>query len=610
MEIPGEYSSQINKGDPLPASAEVRTRWHADFGRVVAPSEAQRIERFLATGRVFLAASSIVAIWLDPTQPSRYAALAFGLLAAYAIHSLITLALVRFRETSTSSFRFTVHAIDVAWPALIGFFTQGPNSPFIALYIFVLLAAAYRWGYRETMGTAAATVVLLFLEALVISPGLAGVLEGRYTLNELIIRALYLLIIGYLLGFMGEEEKLLRAETAGIARTIARVQAETGVLGALRAAFDEVLFLFAARRAVLSMREISTGRAFLWEVRRDHPSQELNLVLSELDRARHEQYVFDAPGEVWHVFRRPRRDVLFDLFALDEEGTWRKHAAWTPPEAFLQARSFRSLLGAAINLGNEWSGCLLMFEPELVPTRDAAVHFFQTLCHQVTPAIYSRYLTRRLRSRAGAVERARVARELHDGVIQTLIGLEMEVDVLRRQANASPQRLAQDLSRAQGILHQEVLNLRELMLQMRPVDLTPKQLLDFLADAVERFRRDTGISARFVTLLPEVSLLPRVSNELARTVQEALVNVRKHSGARNVLVRFEAKDGYWKLLVDDDGRGFDFSGRLTHAELEAERKGPTIIMERVRSIGGELTVESTPGRGARLEIRVPQIGHE
>jgi len=610
MEIPGEYSSQIDKGDPLPASAEVRTRWHADFGRAVAPSEAQRIERFLATGRVFLAASSIVAIWLDPTQPSRYAALAFGLLAAYAIHSLITLALVRFRETSTSSFRFTVHAIDVAWPALIGFFTQGPNSPFIALYIFVLLAAAYRWGYRETMGTAAATVVLLFLEALVISPGLAGVLEGRYTLNELIIRALYLLIIGYLLGFMGEEEKLLRAETAGIARTIARVQAETGVLGALRAAFDEVLFLFAARGAVLSMREISTGRAFLWEVRRDHPSQELNLVLSELDRARHEQYVFDAPGEVWHVFRRPRRDVLFDLFALDEEGTWRKHAAWTPPEAFLQARSFRSLLGAAINLGNEWSGCLLMFEPELVPTRDAAVHFFQTLCHQVTPAIYSRYLTRRLRSRAGAVERARVARELHDGVIQTLIGLEMEVDVLRRQANASPQRLAQDLSRAQGILHQEVLNLRELMLQMRPVDLTPKQLLDFLADAVERFRRDTGISARFVTLLPEVSLLPRVSNELARTVQEALVNVRKHSGARNVLVRFEAKDGYWKLLVDDDGRGFDFSGRLTHAELEAERKGPTIIMERVRSIGGELTVESTPGRGARLEIRVPQIGHE
>jgi two-component system sensor histidine kinase DegS len=93
-------------------------------------------------------------------------------------------------------------------------------------------------------------------------------------------------------------------------------------------------------------------------------------------------------------------------------------------------------------------------------------------------------------------------------------------------------------------------------------------------------------------------------------VREALVNVRKHSGARNVLVRFAAKDGYWQLLVDDDGRGFDFSGRLNHAELEAERKGPTIMMERVRSIGGEPAIESSPGRDARLEIRVPQIGHE
>ena len=594
----------------MPAPAEVQTRLQANFARAVAPSEAQRIERFLATGRVFLAASSIVAIWLDPTQPSRYAPLAFGLLAAYALHSLVTLALVRYRGTSTSSFRFTIHAIDVAWPALIGFFTQGPNSPFIVLYIFVLLAAAYRWGFRETMGTAAATIVLLFLEALLISPGLAGVLEGRYTLNELIIRTLYLLIIGYLLGFIAEEEKFLRAETAGIARTMARVEAETGVLGTLRAVFDEVLFLFGARGALLSMREMSTDRTFLWEVRRDQPNQGLDVVLSELDPARREQYDFDAPGEVWHVFRstRTRRDVLFDLFALDEKGTWRKDASWRPPEAFLQARTFRSLLGAAINLGSEWSGCLLMFEPDLVPTRDAAVQFFQTLCHQVTPAVYSRYLTRRLRSRAGAVERARVARELHDGVIQTLIGLEMEVDVLGRQANVSSLRLSQELSRVQEILHQEVLNLRELMQQMRPVDLTPKQLLDFLAYAVDRFRRDTGISARFVTLLQEVSLMPRVSNELARAAQEALVNVRKHSGARNVLVRFDAQDGYWKLVVDDDGRGFDFSGRLTHAELEAERKGPTIIMERVRSIGGELAIESTPGRGARLEIRVPQSG--
>ena len=560
---------------------------------------------------MFLAASCLLAISLDPTQPSRYAPLAFVLLAAYTVHSLITLTLVRFGTASTPSFRFTIHAIDIVWPSLIGFFTEGPNSPFFALFTFVLLAAASRWGFQETMATAAATIVLLLIEVLVINPELARALEGRYTSNQLIMRALYLLIMGYLLGFLGEEEKQLRTETTGIARAVARAQAETGLLGAMRAVFDEALHMFGARAALLSVREERTGRAYLWEARRDHPSDDLDLVLSELDPTRREQYRFDAPGDVWHVFRGKgaRRDVLYNLLAVDEEGKRRKDAVWTPPAAFLQARNFRTLLGAAINLGNEMSGCLLIFEPVPAPTRDAAVLFFQTLCHQVTPAVYSTYLTHRLRSRVGAVERARVARELHDGVIQALIGLEMQVDVMRRQIDTSPDDLAQDLTRIQAVLRQEVLSLRELMQQMKPVDLTPKQFLDFLASAVDRFGRDTGISAHFVTPLQEVSLPPRVCTELARVVQEALVNVRKHSGARNVLVRFEAQDGYWKLLVDDDGCGFDFLGCLTHAELEAAHKGPVVIKERVRSIGGELSVRSTPARGARLDIRIPQLGH-
>ncbi|MGH9803926.1 MAG: sensor histidine kinase, partial [Candidatus Acidiferrales bacterium] len=152
---------------------------------------------------------------------------------------------------------------------------------------------------------------------------------------------------------------------------------------------------------------------------------------------------------------------------------------------------------------------------------------------------------------------------------------------------------------------QEVQNLRELMEQMRPVNLTPPQLLDFLADAAEKFQRATGIATTFVCEREEVSLSPRVCRELARIVQEALVNIRKHSGAQNAVVRFAAHDGRWRLVVDDDGRGFPFSGRFDLARLDAERKGPVVIKERVRTMGGEITVESTPGRGSRLEITLP-----
>jgi signal transduction histidine kinase len=73
-----------------------------------------------------------------------------------------------------------------------------------------------------------------------------------------------------------------------------------------------------------------------------------------------------------------------------------------------------------------------------------------------------------------------------------------------------------------------------------------------------------------------------------------------------VLVRLGAKNGRWVLIVEDDGSGFPFSGRLAQADLESLGKGPVVIKERVRLIEGDLTIESKPGQGARLEITVPQ----
>jgi signal transduction histidine kinase len=123
---------------------------------------------------------------------------------------------------------------------------------------------------------------------------------------------------------------------------------------------------------------------------------------------------------------------------------------------------------------------------------------------------------------------------------------------------------------------------------------------------VERFQRETGISARFLSTMKELNMPQNLCRELARIVQEALVNVRKHSRARQVLIRLSSSNGVWSVVIEDDGCGFPFSGRVSHAELEALGKGPLVIRERVRLIEGELTIESNPGRGSRLEISIPQ----
>jgi signal transduction histidine kinase len=84
--------------------------------------------------------------------------------------------------------------------------------------------------------------------------------------------------------------------------------------------------------------------------------------------------------------------------------------------------------------------------------------------------------------------------------------------------------------------------------------------------------------------------------------------VRKHSGARHALVRLGSSPDKWNLTVEDDGKGFPFAGRYNQNQMEEAGKGPMIIKERVLLIAGELTVESNPGQGTRLEISVPRSG--
>ncbi|OFV96666.1 MAG: hypothetical protein A3H28_03735 [Acidobacteria bacterium RIFCSPLOWO2_02_FULL_61_28] len=572
-------------------------------------SELQRAERVLATARAFLAISSFAAIYLDPTEPSRYARLAYASLAVYLLHSLIIVAFLRVRRKSTPRFSLVLHAVDIVWPAYITLFTEGSNSPFFLYFLFVLLAAAYRWGLIETLTTAATAVGLLFAEAVLVSsePQFAGFfVEGQFELNRLIIRAAYLLVLGFLVGYLAEQEKLLRAESLMVAQVMSKAQVERGLRGTLQGVLEDFLGLFDAKQALLAFQETRTGQGFLWELGR-RPDQDSGVIrLTEIGPEQQAIYFFPSAADTWHYIRPSQPGAAAgEILALNSEGRPLRDFPWPLPGSFLAAHPFsHALVALTVHFRREWVGRLFLLDPRLGSQRSEELWFAQTLFRRVAAGVYNVYILRRLRSQAGMLERARVARELHDGVIQSVSASVMRLDLLRRQAGAES-AAGEELGRIQHILRQEVVNLRELMEQMKPLDLDPGQLLEFLADLVEKFRRETGINALFISDVEEVAWRPRVCREVARIVQEGLVNVRRHSGARNVVVRLGKENGSWSLMIDDDGKGFPFAGRLSQAELEATRRGPLVIKERVRVIGGELTVDSTPGRGARLEIVIP-----
>ena len=181
-----------------------------------------------------------------------------------------------------------------------------------------------------------------------------------------------------------------------------------------------------------------------------------------------------------------------------------------------------------------------------------------------------------LRRRAEGVERARLARELHDGVIQTLIGVDMQLEVLARRSGGTPAERATAISAIQTTLRRETVNLRDLTEEMKigVAEVSAERVLDEVANLVDRFQRQTGIAAKFAGERVAVRLPPNARREVLRVVHEGLVNVRKHSGARHVLVRASVSSDRLRLSIEDDGRGFSFQGTLTQQELESQLQGP------------------------------------
>jgi signal transduction histidine kinase len=596
----------------------VRDRFLWRLRAPLGPGEVRRTERWLASARVFLAVSALVAIWMDPRE-IRYSIWAFGLLAFYIAQGMIIIIFLRRRQRSTTSFRVLVHSADLLWPAVISVFASGESNPFFLFFIFVLAAAAYRWGLWETVGTAAAAVILLWLESFAFQWGVVGWMDAflrshhlpalqldttYFEPRRLFIRSVYLLVVGLLLGYLAEQQKQLRAEKAVIARFLGRARVESGLTGSLQAIMGELLSVYGAKHVVMATQEASNYRIYVAEVR----ALEAEPTLRWLDPTEGDKdtYLYDSKAAAGYAEKNLKSGQETSVMALDAQGS----KIEKPNAEFLgklgQKYNFQTVMAVSFVFGQEWRGRVFLLDPTLTSDREEELHFLQELVQQVSPAVYNVLLLRRLRLRAGALERARFARELHDGAVQSLIAVEMQVDVLRRQASRKPEIIADELGRIQGLLREEVLKLRELMQQMKTLDVDAKKLPGLINDTVERFQRETGITARFLADLHELKMPQPVCREVARIVQEALVNVRKHSQARQVLVRLGSMNGNWKVEIEDDGRGFPFSGRFSQDELDTLGKGPVVIKERVRLIEGKLTIESTPGRGSRLEVIVPQ----
>lgn len=268
---------------------------------------------------------------------------------------------------------------------------------------------------------------------------------------------------------------------------------------------------------------------------------------------------------------------------------------WNPP--------FQALLIGQLNFGTGWAGQIALGCARTHSNKSGALHLFRHMVRMAERSYRSHSIEL---AQLTIHERERVARDLHDGVAQTLSATDMQIELLRRGIREySDNNVDEVLTDVQETLRRKLKMIRVQIEQLRS-GLNLSGLEPCLMELVRQFEIDTGIPVQFFCNLDEDKISPSVRLDLIQIIGEALSNVRQHSHAAKVEVRLTGHR-HLHLTIQNDGCGFSFAGRVSLAKMQAYRMGPRMICNRVQALGGILFIESSPQAGARLEITLPMI---
>ncbi len=202
-------------------------------------------------------------------------------------------------------------------------------------------------------------------------------------------------------------------------------------------------------------------------------------------------------------------------------------------------------------------------------------------------------------------ERLRLARELHDGVIQDMIAIGFGLAALEPGSSAQHEAIKRQRAAALGVVQQ----LRSIVRELRPAGLEEFGLQTCLEGLVAKLTADhAGPVPRLelaVESLPGLSLPVELC--LYRTAQEAVTNSLRHARASRISVRLQKVGDLTELCVEDDGCGFEFSGHLS-ALTSAQHYGLAGLVERAQLVGGSVSIDSVPGRGTKVRLTIPTSG--
>ena len=553
-----------------------------------------RVEWLIASSRVVLAGGALVAAAISPFNANHSWVLTYSI-GWYFVYSLFVLALVWTPIRFAAGWALSLHIFDLAAFSVFLYFTEASTSPFYIYFTFLVICGSLRWEVHGAAWTAVASFVVYAGTSLYASYVLG---RSDFEINRFVIRSVHLGVAAALIAYLGAYHNRFQREIGRIVSWPRRVPRDPRELVAeLIAECSEVL---EAPRVLIVWEEPDEGSVNLaWGAGADVTwASEPEGTYGSLVMPGLEQRTFQAA------------DVTDDRGTVVHwsSGAFRQRVC-KPINPALQHRFDMHRMQSWPLDGELIRGRLFALDKQQM--RMDELIFGDVVARLAVSRLDSLYLLRRLRQAAALDERLRVARDIHDSLLQTAAGSALQLLAARRMLDGRPDEARERLEEVQNQLERGELEMRSFIRRLRPLSpKAPESPSETLGERLDELRRRVErqweLNVRIKPLPPVASWPQPLADSVYRIVQEGVLNAARHADPSIISVEIGIEAGEIRLRVVDDGRGFPFQGVYDLDALNAMNQGPLTLKERVAELQGRLELRSSD-TGTELQIALPLL---
>jgi len=546
----------------------------------------------VAVMRLVLATSALLIIFINPSEPDRYVFETYTTLICYVINSLGILLFIKYGSRHFEPVLKYLHWTDVAWYLLLISMSSGTSSIFFFFFFFVVLSASFIYGFSEGFRVAVFSAVAFSVIGYVSSPP-----APDFELDRFLLRPIYLVVLGYMMAYWGGYEIRTKRRLELLRDIVALSNPRFGadrtfgtIAGLLRAFYD-------ADGCLLIIRDGESNRYSLIKADRSHSETIPKAHSITAETAEKLVPLPENYGAVYEkVDSRGWNGRRFYVSELPDKHNIRENREVF--EEIAEKLETVSFLTVPVYYRKLAVGRVFIYSNKLKAFDPTDIDFLLQVINQFMPIVENIRLVDHLATGAAEEERKKIARDIHDSIIQPYIGLQLGIESIINVLDADSgddskksEIVKNRINRLKNLTDRGIEDLRSFIKSLSERRDFKANLLPSIHTFAEKFGSATGISIE-INAAENILINDRLAAELFQIVAEGLSNIRRHTHSTSALIDIAAdKD---KIILAIENNIIDnVYNKFT----------PISISERVKSLGGLLEIRQEDKRTiVRAEI--------